>query len=220
MQFAKPYKKLNIYHITFETQFLITSTLIRIQEFYESNIPAIQNHYFSLESLIHEYTISNDGDFDYFTKWSGFNFPGELLVNFLNKFTKHISNKEHEFITFLQNNIDLLNNEKYYVISTYRDEDINHEIAHGLYYLNSNYKEQMDKLTADLYSEIYECMYEQLDSAGYCNEVIYDEIQAYMLSNHEDLEAFLGIRVPKEVHNKYLEVYKNVLDKEENNNSN
>ena len=211
MIFEKPFTELNIYHIIFDSQFIVTSTLMKIQKFYESNIPKIRNHYFTLESLIHEYTLENGGNFNYFTKWSGFNFPKKNLSKFMIKFQGNISEKELAFINFLSDNIPE-NQDDYYIIATYRSEDVSHEIAHAAYYLDNDYRDKMDELCQNLNPELYEAIYEQLYNDGYCGEVIYDEIQTYLsTSSTTELNAYLGINVPNNIIKNFRRVFKNVM---------
>lgn len=211
MQFNIPYPNVNIFHIVFENQFIITSTLMRIQEFYESNIAQIKDNYFTLEYLIHEYTIQNGGNFNYFTKWSGFNFPKENIKKFVNKFKGNISEKELGFINFLSDNLpeDI---DDYYIIATYREEDISHELAHAYYYLNEDYRNTMDELCQDLSPVLYESIYEQLYNDGYCDMVMSDEIQAYLATSpQKELNSYMGIKISKHIVNKFRKVFKNVM---------
>jgi hypothetical protein len=185
---------------------------MRIQEFYESNLNTIRDNYFTLETLIHEYALKNDGKFDYFTKWSGFNFPKKVLRQWMIKFQGNISEKELAFINFLADNIPP-GTEDYYIIATWRDDDIKHEIAHALYYLDSDYKEQMENLNEDLDEYFYEAIYEQLYNDNYCEEVIQDEIQAYIATSDKvELKIYLGIKFEQEIIDKYVEVFNKKIE--------
>lgn len=215
MRFIKPFKNLNIFHIIFDSQFDITTTLMRIQEFYESSADNIRDKYFTLEKLIHEYTMKN-GKFDYFTKWSGFNFPKLNIVNWLKVFNADISEKERKFIDFLSDNIVIDNDTDYYIIATYRDEDISHEIAHALYYLDNEYKESMDELISNIDTTIYEAAYNILSLDSYCDNVIHDEIQAYFSTTCiRDLRKYISPKLSKKMVDKFKKVYDNSICKYE-----
>jgi hypothetical protein len=59
---------------------------------------------------------------------------------------------------------------------------MNHEIAHGLYYTNSMYRIEMDKLIINIEPKIYNQLKKSLIKTGYVDDkkIIDDEIQAYM----------------------------------------
>ena len=55
-----------------------------------------------------------------------------------------------------------------------------HEVAHGLYYTNKEYKQLMDEITESIPLDIYLKFRNNLLSMGYTDSVVDDEIQAYM----------------------------------------
>ena len=60
---------------------------------------------------------------------------------------------------------------------------IDHEIAHALYYMNESYKGEMDDLNYDFFkkhSMQYSKIVKALKKMGYGENVIKDEVQAYM----------------------------------------
>jgi hypothetical protein len=57
---------------------------------------------------------------------------------------------------------------------------LSHEIAHGLFYLNHEYKKEMKKLVKDLGPSIRKTVNEGLKKLGYTPKVYVDETQAYM----------------------------------------
>ena len=57
-------------------------------------------------------------------------------------------------------------------------DDLNHEIAHGLYYLNKKYKKEMDSLINPR-TNFYKNFKIELQLMEYSDDVIKDEIQAY-----------------------------------------
>jgi predicted unusual protein kinase regulating ubiquinone biosynthesis (AarF/ABC1/UbiB family) len=59
---------------------------------------------------------------------------------------------------------------------------MNHEIAHGLYYTNKQYKKNCDDLISKIKKKDYNLMKKKLLEIGYSNDkkIIDDEIQAFM----------------------------------------
>ena len=59
---------------------------------------------------------------------------------------------------------------------------MNHEIAHGFYYTNPQYKVEVDYLIGDINHRDYEHLKKVLIKGGYSDDktIIDDEIQAYM----------------------------------------
>jgi len=57
---------------------------------------------------------------------------------------------------------------------------MNHELAHGLYHVNLKYKVSTYELVLGLSKKIFEDMERILLNMGYCDDVVCDEIQAYM----------------------------------------
>ena len=55
----------NIYHVKFENQYQITSTFMRLQEFYESSHKNIKHHFFTVEEYMDIYAKEN-GNFSYY----------------------------------------------------------------------------------------------------------------------------------------------------------
>ncbi len=183
-----------IVSMVFPTQYECNATMIRIQEFYESPYKNIRGKHFSLETYMDLYAKEN-GNFTYFSDWKGFNIPGHIIQNFFDLFGD-LSRKEEKFLETVSPFIK--SNTRFYVIATCKEFEKNvipHELAHAMYYLNSDYKTEVDgtlkKLSPDFYMYIYVCV----SNMGYGKNVIPDEINAY-LSTSTDL--YLKERVFKE----------------------
>ena len=60
---------------------------------------------------------------------------------------------------------------------------IDHEIAHALFYMNDSYKAEMEEMNYDFFKKHrmqYSKMVKKLKKMGYGENVIKDEVQAYM----------------------------------------
>ena len=131
------------YHLKAKDQYELTSTLMRIQEFYESSIDGIRGAYFDIEEFMDAYAEEH-GTFSYFEDWIGFNLDNRSIRRFFKMFpTRRLTKKEKAFkklITPL-----LKSRRKFSIIATYEKTTkpyttFEHELAHGLYYLEVKYK--------------------------------------------------------------------------------
>jgi hypothetical protein len=71
---------------------------------------------------------------------------------------------------------------KYYLlgVDSFDGRTMDHELAHGLYHVNTEYKISTYGLVLGLPKNIFESMERILLDMGYCDDVVCDEIQAYM----------------------------------------
>ena len=69
----------NIYHFVYPNQYLLCSTHIRLQEFFESPFKEIKGKYFTLEQYMDRYAAEY-GNFTYFSEWHGMNVPGHVFM--------------------------------------------------------------------------------------------------------------------------------------------
>lgn len=173
-----------IYLIRFPDQIDMTSTLLRIQEHYES--PYFAGKVFDLSEFEEWYKKSKDTDvFTYYTDWTGYNFPSYVLKPFYNNEFKNISDKERAILNLFS---DVKGD--FYVIGVIGDDSVTlrHEIAHALYYVYQKYKSAVDKL-CDAMKEDTPLFYEgyliKLIETGYAEAVFKDEINAFMVSDED-----------------------------------
>jgi len=78
--------------------------------------------------------------------------------------------------------------EKFYLIGTDLSNDtlLDHEIAHGLYYTNKEYKKKVDNIIDRMTSDMYNKISNELLDMGYNKNVINDEIQAYLSTGEKN----------------------------------
>jgi len=170
-----------LFHIKFDTQYTEASTFMRLQEFYESPFNTIRNKYFTREDYEDRY-VKEYGLFDYYTKWSGFNVPGNIVNLFFRVFNEHNDLTKKEFKLFHKVlKISAKKQSNYYLIATHDDADIDHEIAHGFYYLYPEYKKSMTKLIKEVSNcAMMKKLRIKLLNCGYCKKFLDDEAQAYL----------------------------------------
>lgn len=187
--------KNNIIYIRFDSQYEMTSTMVRIQEFYESPYQEIRNKHFSLDTFIDVFVKNSKKEkFTYFTDWSGFNLPDKVVRKFLWMYLFDLRKKEVQLLKQIPFSM-LLGFKKFYLIATYDDDCLEHEKAHALYYLSKYYRKEMDDLIHNLTAKKKVYWFNKLEKQGYCEEVFSDEIQAYSIDK--------GVKKFKEVYDNY-----------------
>jgi len=181
----------NILALTFEDNYELAMSFIRIQEFYES--PKFKNEYFTLEDFI-DYWVKDFGNgvFDYPKRWSGFNVPGSVVLQWMEKFdydnSDDIRQKEKELIKKILSQYKREDLNDVYIIGVAKGKNkkriVDHEVAHALYLLNPEYKDECDKIISELKSNsfgraFYDRIADKLVKQGYHEDVVEDEMQAY-----------------------------------------
>lgn len=189
----------NIIELKFPSQYLLNSTLIRMQEFYESPNDRFRGKHFTLDEYMDWYAASNkSGVFDYFTYWYGFNLPGEVLINFFKTFDDTRPKEQDIFDALLytlckidsEGNFVGWNTNKFYVIGTFEypglAKTVAHELAHAYYYLDPGYRSSCEALYRCLSPVVRAKVAVRLIDIGYSEEVIEDETQAYFATDTEE----------------------------------
>ena len=170
-----------LYLIKFKDQYSCCSTMMRIQEFYESPSNKIRGKYFTTEQFM-DYYAKIFGNFTYTLDIEGFNLPSESFFGFYETFRKHkdLSNKENQLLELITNEIGL-SKDKFYVICIYDGSSaLNHEIAHGLWHLDDAYKKEMTQLVSEIPKSDRDDLYSMLKEYGYSRGMYKDELQAYL----------------------------------------
>lgn len=161
----------------------------RYSEFYESPYNDIKGKNISFEHFMKLYRKKRkDESFEYHKHWIGFNIPSDIIKKALNTFTHKTEYDTimNDIINYCDSIVkrDYPQDSKYYVIGVqkFKGEVTRHEIAHGLYYLNKNYKKEVDLLIEDITKSDFNFLKNKLLKLGYDNseEIIFDEIQAIL----------------------------------------
>lgn len=181
----------NIYLLNFNNQYDLAMSFLRYQEYYESASSKFRNKPFTIFSFMRWYAKTyGDGAFTYTLDWAGFNIPGEIIKDVV-KAGIPDENEYDYFMSEIYNKLYKKSN-KFYLIGTYGKDNgpiLEHEIAHGFFYTNPEYKKQMTKLVSELPAKLRKNIFSSLKAAGYTKEVHIDECQAYMATgyNHPDI---------------------------------
>ncbi|SHN73456.1 ABC transporter ATP-binding protein [Bradyrhizobium erythrophlei] len=181
IKIAKSKVAQGIYLLRFKTQYELTATFLRIQEYYES--PHFHGRIFSLEEYMDWYA-KRHGNFTYYEDWAGFNVPSTAFRPFYEGKFDPLSRKEKQLLRLFK---DLRH--RFYVIGIYgtgAKGSLTHELAHALFFIDDAYRKAVNEAmrgydTSKLAKEIAE--------AGYAKHVIPDEIQAYIVAPSGKLGA-------------------------------
>lgn len=197
----------NVFCIVSSSQYWLTSTFLRIQEFYESPLKPIKGHHFTLEEFSDLYAETY-GNFTYHTEWAGFNIPGHIVRKFFQKFND-LSKKEETLKQILD---DALNStEKFYVIGILKDNNtkrvLKHELTHAMYYLDDEFRKEMNDATNNMDIPTRKFMMRKLKEMGYSKHVIKDEIQAYLSTSPS---SELRKLFERNIHPKHTEPFRKI----------
>ncbi len=188
-----------IFHLVFDDKIELISHFLRVQEFYES--PKFQRQHFQLMDYIKWYIRegsehkTNKYAFTYFDDFVGFNVPVDVVLECHAGITD--MNDHDRFIHEIALKASKMSKtKKAYLIGTFSDSPgtLEHELAHGLYYLNQDYKNRALKCIVETNYELWFVLRDSLKRIGYCDDVIDDEFQAFMATGlikriEEDIAA-------------------------------
>jgi hypothetical protein len=174
-----------IYLCTIKDQYDLSMTFCRVQEFYESPYKEIRGKYFKLLDLMDTYVKRRkEHVFLYPEHWCGFNIPGNVIKDlYYNDEHQIVDINEYDLAVMDMNDtIEEKTHKPYYLIASGEDElsTVYHEVCHGLYSLDKDYKKKTDKLISKIIPTAYKKISKVLLELGYCKAVIKDEVQAYL----------------------------------------
>ena len=168
-----------IFLIEFETQEDLASSFCRFQEHYES--PEFKGKVFSSEEF-HEHYERTRGR-KYSCDWAGFNVPDYIFDPFLRGQFCPLSESEAWIVDCVRNLP-----RPFYLIGIVSGDDgtLGHEYSHGLYYLNSSYRSEVFGIISRVDTKSIQ---EVLKGIGYREDVMVDEVQAYLVWERDFLTA-------------------------------
>lgn len=202
MEFKVLRPQKNIIHLKFKLKRDLTKTMLRFQEHFES--PKFRNQIFSLDQFKAWYITvpENKNKFNYYSKWSGFNFPSKILKPFYEGKFDPLTPEEKTIL-------DLLRDEtgKFYVIATFNNEDLKHETAHARFYIDPKYRKEVKKVIKTIDAKP---IFKTLKEMGYDKSVWIDEVHAYLLEDEAYFVKEFSVDVEnyKEARKQLAEIYR------------
>lgn len=162
--------------ISADSQEELGNTFIRFQEHYEN--PFFKNQIFTLGQIRSWYS-KNYGADTYQNDWSGFNFPSSVLKPFREGLFDPLTDEEKSLLNLLKYKHD-----SFYVIGAQDDATLRHELSHALFAFSVKYRIAIDQLCKKHQKELKKVS-SYILSKGYDQEVINDELQAYITDNED-----------------------------------
>lgn len=175
----------------------LAETMMRFQEYYES--PVWQGKIFTRGQFLNWYSTEYGAN-TYAADWSGFNFPSIILEPFKKGLFDPLTNNEKKLIKLLR-----YRNDDFYIIGANSSDVLKHELCHALYYTNKEYRSEVEGLLNKNKNKIKHLIKHLLEM-GYCEGVLLDEVQAYVLDGTYLQEN--NIEVPEEIINNIKKIYK------------
>lgn len=207
--------KPNIYCVLVDDNYDRAMLFCRYQEFYESPYKKFRNKYFTWMEYMRFYKdVWKKKTFTYPEDWSGYNIPSNIL-----QIAHHIFCGETEYDNIMNDiywycvsDVQKKNEGKdvdwYLIGASSKDlRTLDHEIAHGLYFTNRDYKKDTNKLIKEIKPTHYGKLKKKLIKMGYVSDkkIINDEIQAFMSTG---LYNDLDIKELKKYESKFIKNFK------------
>jgi len=154
-------------------------TFMRFQEFYESANPNFKNKIFTQGQLKRWYS-EEYGSNSYHLHWVGFNFPSKVFVPFKEGLFDPLTIEEQRLLDLFK-----YRNDNFYIIGAQNNSTLRHELSHALYASNTKYRTEIDRFLNKNRKKLKNTL-KYIKDKGYCDEVLFDEIQAYITDNDDN----------------------------------
>jgi hypothetical protein len=172
---SQPY---NSVWISADSQEELGRTFIRFQEYYESPNPDFRGKIFTLGMVRQWYSVQYGAD-TYHHDWTGFNFPSRILLPFKQGLFDPLTSEEIELL-----NLFKYRHDNFYIMGAQNNATLRHELSHALYDSNEKYRNEIDSYIKKNKRGLAKTRKYILDK-GYAEEVINDELQAYITDNDD-----------------------------------
>lgn len=177
----------NIFAVIVKDDYDRAMMFCRVQEYYESPNKKFRGKDFSIWDYMKWYNSKYHKGFSYAADWSGFNLPYDVARKCLEETITETPYDDEMW--YVLNRVEEMMyvkstkpNTKAYIIGTgdSTGSTFDHELCHGLWYTNKEYKKRAEALVKKLPKAHYNHIKKELLNMGYSDKVINDEIQAYM----------------------------------------
>lgn len=172
----------------------LSDSMMRFQEYYEN--PFWKGKIFTIGQFKTWYSKKYGFD-SYRFDWVGFNFPSSTLEPFKSGLFDPLTENEKTIVNYFK-----YRNDDFYVIGSNDKDVLKHELCHALYYHSKNYREEINQLFEKNKSKLNKAS-KYLIKIGYRKDVLFDELQAYILDKNyfEDLEIEIPSNIKEQVFN-------------------
>jgi hypothetical protein len=170
----------NIFYLKFKDTYDLCMHFLRYQEFYECPSSDFRDKSWCILDYIKWYSKKyGNGSFTYMVDWAGFNIPGSVIKKVSELGIPDINKYDLVMQDIYQKCLQQSNEDFYLIGSTGSVLTLKHEIAHGFFSSNKEYKKQMTQLVNELPLDFKLRIFESLKKIGYTRKVYIDECQAY-----------------------------------------
>src|SRR3989338_6251400 len=179
--------KSNVYLIESGSRQDLAGMFMRFQEHYES--PQFKGKTFTVDEFAHWYA-SKYGSFSYAKDWYGFNIPATVLAPFRKGDFNPLTSLEKRLLEICKE----AGSDSYVIGVTpsaeYFKETIRHEFVHGAFYTNAKYREEVISCISRF---SVKPINKALRKMGYCDDVVIDETNAYILVEPDTIQDHRSI---------------------------
>jgi hypothetical protein len=181
----------------------------RAQEFYENPNVKFRGKHFSIWDYFNWYVKTYKRDcFSYSADYVGFNVPLEVVIECYSEASAFETPYDTAMWSLATKLYDTGDSRKYLIgVDTVKTDIFEHELALAFYYVDDNYRQEMDTITAQLSKPDFNRFQANLVDLGYCQAVIMDEIQAYM-ATEMNKKITKGIKPFLDLYYEYSRVFK------------
>ncbi len=207
----------NVFAVIVKDHYHRAMLFCRVQEYYESPNPQFKGKNFSIWDYIEWYSREHKDVFTYAFDWGGFNIPLKTAWDCYEKLKEYESPYDKVMdniigtIELKMFNKKSTRNWNGYIIGadSIESDTFEHEICHGLYATNKEYKLLVDEVTETISTKDYLTFKNNLIKMGYNDNVIDDEIQAYLSTNWEYPKFSKGVskKKCKELYKQYKQIF-------------
>lgn len=204
-----------IYCVTVDVDYDRAMLFCRYQEFYESPTKKYRGKYFTWMDYMRYYKDHWKKDtFTYPIDWSGYNIPSTVLEKGVDAFYKETEYDEIMNDIFFYCAIDSQNKNggartNFYVIGASSKDlrTMDHEIAHGLFFTNKDYRLEMLVQLTSIPQKVMDKIDKKLIKMGYVNDrkILDDEAQAFLSTG---LYNGLQIKEIKKYEKGFISIFK------------
>lgn len=200
----------NIFAVVIKDDRLRARVFMRYQEFYESDSDTFRGKGFKWNDYVKFYKQKTKKDyFSYHEDWSGYNLPCDSIESCM-KVIPDLNFYDLIMFSIVDTIRNKVGGKDFYLIGIDQNDNTNsdlilHELAHGLWYSDRGYKQKQLSNINSMDETTRELMEKKVSNMGYGENVINDEIQAYLSTGVDS--SMTRIKGIKELQTRFKRVF-------------
>ena len=174
-----------IFAVVIKDDKLRARVFMRYQEFYESDSDTFRGKGFKWSDFVKYYKMKTKNDiFTYHEDWAGYNIPCDSIESCM-RLIPDLNFYDLIMFSIVDTIKKKVGNDKFYLIGIDQSDGddpslIFHEVAHGLWFADRNYKFKQTSNIESLSPTTKDILSKKISGMGYGDNVVDDEIQAYL----------------------------------------